>query len=64
VRDLEAVTVDAATAGRIAHGAVLDRPGATGAGPWAMLDPDGDLLAVYEGHGAAAAKPAVVLSAG
>jgi tRNA pseudouridine55 synthase len=62
VRDLEAVTVDAATATRIAHGALLDRP--AGTGPWAMLDPDGALLAVYEGHGAAAAKPAVVLSAG
>ena len=48
-RDLEAVTVDAATATRIAHGALLDRP--AGTGPWAVLDPDGALLAVYEGHG-------------
>jgi tRNA pseudouridine55 synthase len=63
VRDLGAVTVDPETAARIVHGAVLDRP-AGGLGPWAMVDGDGELLAVYEAHGTAAAKPAVVLSAG
>jgi tRNA pseudouridine55 synthase len=63
VRDLEAVTVDADTAARIVHGAVLDRP-ASGGGPWAMVDGDGALLAIYERHGTATAKPAVVLAAG
>mgnify|MGYP005994958031 FL=1 len=29
-------------------------------GPWAMLDADGDLLAVYEHH-KGASKPAVVI---
>jgi tRNA pseudouridine55 synthase len=64
VRDLPAVTVDAATAARVTHGAVLDRPGDDSPGPWAIFDPAGALLAVYEGHGTAAAKPAVVLAAG
>jgi tRNA pseudouridine55 synthase len=62
VRDFGAVTVDAATAVRIGHGAVLDRP--PGHGPWAVFDGDGRLLAVYEATGAAAAKPAVVIAAG
>jgi tRNA pseudouridine55 synthase len=63
VRDLPAVTVDGDTATRIAHGAVLDRLG-EGDGPWAVFDPAGELLAVYERHGTAAVKPAVVLAAG
>lgn len=62
VRDLDQVAVDAATAGRIAHGAMLDRP--PGAGPWAMIDGEGAVLAVYEAHGGATVKPAVVLSSG
>ena len=62
VRDLAAITVDAATAARIAHGAVLDRP--PGAGPWAMLDAAGAVLAVYEAHGDDRAKPAVVVAVG
>jgi tRNA pseudouridine55 synthase len=37
VRHLAAVTVDDATAVRISHGAVLDRPSAD-AGPWAVFD--------------------------
>jgi tRNA pseudouridine55 synthase len=64
VRDLPAVTVDAATAARIGHGAILDRPADGATGPWAMVDADGELLAVYEAHGTAAVKPAVVLTAG
>jgi tRNA pseudouridine55 synthase len=62
VRDLPLVTVDASTAVRIGHGAVLDAP--AGPGPWAMFDDEGRLLAVYEAHGVAAAKPAVVVVAG
>jgi tRNA pseudouridine55 synthase len=63
VRDLAAVTVDAATAARVAHGAVLEGLG-DGAGPWAIVGPDGALLAVYERHGVGSVKPAVVLAAG
>ncbi len=32
-----------------------------GEGPWAVLDGDGDLLAMYEAHRGATAKPSVVL---
>jgi tRNA pseudouridine55 synthase len=63
VRDLAAVTVDEATAVRISHGAVLDRCSGD-AGPWAVFDGGGRLLAVYEATGAAAVKPAVVITAG
>ena len=62
VRDLAQVTVDAGTARRVAHGAVLPRP--AGDGPWALLSADGEVLAVYEGRGPADAKPAVVLVQG
>jgi tRNA pseudouridine55 synthase len=62
VRDLPQVTVDAATARRVAHGAVLPRP--AGDGPWAVLAADGELLAVYEPRNPAEAKPAVVLVQG
>lgn len=34
-----------------------------GSGPWAVVSTSGELLAVYEPHGAGMAKPAVVLSA-
>jgi tRNA pseudouridine55 synthase len=64
IRDLAAVTVDDETAARIGHGAILDRPAGGTDGPWAMLDRGGEVLAVYERHGATSVKPAVVLSAG
>jgi tRNA pseudouridine55 synthase len=60
VAGLETLTVDAATAARVAHGAPLDRP--DGTGPWAVLGPDDEVLAVYEPWGDDRAKPAVVLS--
>jgi tRNA pseudouridine55 synthase len=60
VRDLDQITVDAVTAGRVGHGALLPRP--AGDGPWALLAGDGTVLAVYEGHSAETAKPAVVLA--
>lgn len=46
-----------------AHGRVVavDRLGG-GAGPWCLLGPTGDLLAVYEVHRSGGAKPAVVLA--
>jgi tRNA pseudouridine55 synthase len=62
VRALPTVDVDAATAALIANGRVLRAP--EGAGPWAMVDESGDLLAVYEAYRRGEAKPAVVLARG
>jgi tRNA pseudouridine55 synthase len=64
MRDLEAVRVDAATAGAIRTGLPLDRVplGAAGDGPWAMLDEGGALLAVYEATDTDRIRPAVVLA--
>jgi tRNA pseudouridine55 synthase len=61
LRDYTRVTVDATTAGLVAHGRVL--PAFDGPAPWAVVGPDGDLLAVYEPHGpgGGSAKPSVVL---
>jgi tRNA pseudouridine55 synthase len=61
LRDYTRVEVDATTASLVAHGRVL--PTFDGAPPWALVGPDGDLLAVYEPHGPdrRSAKPAVVL---
>jgi tRNA pseudouridine55 synthase len=61
LRDYTRVEVDATTAGLVAHGRVL--PSFDGPAPWALVGPDGDLLAVYEPHGpgGASAKPSVVL---
>ncbi|MFM7059573.1 MAG: tRNA pseudouridine(55) synthase TruB [Actinomycetes bacterium] len=65
VRDLEPVTVDAATATGVLHGSVFP-PAALGVGdhvgPFAVLAA-GDLLAVYERRGAGL-KPAVVVASG
>jgi tRNA pseudouridine55 synthase len=58
----DTVTVDAATAATVLHGAILDI--FEGSGPWAVLGPEGNLLAVYEAHGDRRAKPSVVLPAG
>lgn len=65
VRDYAAVRVDEATAALVRNGRVLDRSGAAvfeGDGPWAVLGPDGSLLAMYELHGTAQVKPAVVIA--
>jgi tRNA pseudouridine55 synthase len=65
VRDLDAVVVDDAVAADVAHGKVLDleRLGVDGTGPWPVLDAGGRLLAVYEPHRGATAKPSVVVAA-
>lgn len=65
MKDLASVTVDEATALDVAHGKVLahDALGVDGDGPWAVLGPDGSLLAVYEPHRPGTVKPGVVLSA-
>jgi tRNA pseudouridine55 synthase len=66
MRDLERVQVDVVAAASIRTGLPLDRVplGATGDGPWAMLDEDGELLAVYEATGTDRIRPAVVLAGG
>jgi tRNA pseudouridine55 synthase len=60
---LAAVTVDPTVAAAVGFGKILPRPllGAAGDGPWAVLGPDGDLLAVYQARGPDEAKPAVVV---
>lgn len=64
MRDLAAVPVDDDTARAIRTGLALDRVplGATGDGPWAMLDASGTLLAVYEATGTDRIRPAVVVA--
>lgn len=64
VRDYPHVAVDAATAVLVGNGRVLDRgrAGMHGDGPWAVIGPDGGLLAMYEALSADSAKPAVVVS--
>jgi tRNA pseudouridine55 synthase len=60
VRALAPVTVDVATSALVGHGRVLPAP--PGSGPWALFDPAGTLLAVYERWRDGEAKPAVVLT--
>jgi tRNA pseudouridine55 synthase len=64
MRDLAFVTVEGEIAVLIGRGLPLDRVpiGAVGEGPWAMLDREGNLLAVYEGTGTDRIKPAVVMT--
>ena len=53
LRDLPQVDLDAEMARSVSHGLALDRVsvGATGDGPWALLDRRGELLAVYAATG-------------
>jgi tRNA pseudouridine55 synthase len=60
LRDYASAVVDAETAGHVRQGRLL--PAFAGEGPWAVVGPDGELLAMYEAH-KGGAKPAVVLSA-
>ncbi len=53
--------VDPGLAAVVAHGAVLDKAWA-GDGPWAVVDGDGRLLAVYELRPDGRVKPSVVMS--
>jgi tRNA pseudouridine55 synthase len=64
VRDYARVAVADEVAAMVAHGRVLplfDGVAAT-EGPWAVLGPDGTLLAMYEWSGAGTVKPAVVVA--
>jgi tRNA pseudouridine55 synthase len=57
------MVADAELSAAVAHGKVLERARfGAGEGPWAVVDPDGRLLAVYEAHGPERVKPAVVLT--
>lgn len=64
VRDLDPVAVDEEVATAVGFGKVLpaDVLGVGGDGPWAVLGPDGTLLAVYERHRGETVKPAVVVA--
>jgi tRNA pseudouridine55 synthase len=65
VAHLPTVTVGPDLAGSVATGKILsdaDLGSPPGDGPWSLLDPDGQLLAVYQRHGPGRAKPAVVLT--
>ena len=65
MRDLEMVTVDAERARAVAHGATFAAPALIGdrdgAGPFAVIDEAGALLAVYERRGGGV-KPSVVVA--
>ena len=65
VRDLECVQVDVERARAVAHGATFAAPALLGdrdgAGPFAIVDDSGALLAVYERRGGGV-KPSVVLA--
>lgn len=69
LRGMATVTVSGGLVGAVSHGKVLgltelgvdaDRDST---GPWAVLDAGGDLLAVYQAHRDARAKPVVVMVA-
>lgn len=63
VRDYPRVVVPEPTAAMVRQGRVLPRGGLfAGDGPWAVLAPDGDLLAMYEPFRDDEAKPAVVVA--
>lgn len=67
VLGLEAITVDAAVAGDVVHGRTVSRTAVNhvGVGPYALVDPTGSLIAVYELDIANdALRPTVVLPSG
>ena len=61
---LERIEVDTDLAAKVANGRVLDMDtlGASGHGPWSVVDRAGRLLAVYQRHRSLEAKPVVVLA--
>ena len=70
VRHLPQCRIDTAVAASVCHGRVLSAgelglagPLAADAGPWAVLDGDGALLAVYERRDVDRVKPALVVAA-
>jgi tRNA pseudouridine55 synthase len=63
LRHMDSTTVDGDVLTAVGHGKVLapDELGVVGDGPWRVLDPAGDLVAVYEAHRGGTTKPSVVL---
>jgi tRNA pseudouridine55 synthase len=61
LRDYPSVVADAAL---VANGKVVPRAdlGVEGDGPWAVVDQEGKLLAMYESHRGDTVKPAVVIA--
>lgn len=59
VRALDAITVDEETAAAVGNGRPIPAP--PGDGPWSVLGPTGELLAVYEAGGPGVARASVVL---
>jgi tRNA pseudouridine55 synthase len=67
LRGMSRAVISPTVAAKLRHGAVLElrllsEAGARGPGPWAVLDGDGKLLAVYEVGKPGLAKPTVVLA--
>ena len=64
MRDYSHVHVSADVAALVGNGRVLPRVecGLSGAGPWAVVGPDGSLLAMYEAVSDEFAKPSVVIA--
>jgi tRNA pseudouridine55 synthase len=63
LRDYERITVDDSVAAMVRHGRVLPRDTfGAGVGPWAVIGPDGEVLAMYEPSRDHDAKPAVVVA--
>lgn len=64
LRDRPRIVVDGDVLTAVRIGKVLERNllGAEGEGPWAVVDPEGGLLAVYEPHKGSTVKPAVVVA--
>jgi tRNA pseudouridine55 synthase len=65
VRHLQRIEIDSEMARLVSRGLPLDRVslGAEGDGPWALVDPGGQLAAVYEGTDTDRVRPSVVLAA-
>lgn len=63
VRDLQSARLDAALVLAVSQGKSIERTplGLTGEGPWALLDEQGELVAVAEPRGRERVQPAVVL---
>ena len=63
MRGYPLVDVEPGVADQVRHGQVLAAAplGIEGAGPWAVIDADGALLAVYERYENDQVKPAVVI---
>ena len=63
LRDYERITVDGSVAAMVRQGRVLPRDTfGAGVGPWAVIGPEGEVLAMYEPYRDHEAKPAVVVA--